>query len=651
MSSEAAAADPTFAPNTFPNFNEYLSRYKASLEDPDTFWTQEANKYISWFSDFNKVSQGSFEDGDMAWFVDGKLNASHCCIDRHLEKKANEIAIIFEGDEVGSGRKITFKELHQGVCRIANAMLSKGVRKGDTVTVYMPMIPELAMTMLACARIGAVHSVVFAGFSAESLRDRIIYAQSKFVFTTDEGKRGGRTLPLKDIVNDACKGVDMVKHVFVFERTKCDISAGWVEGRDINMDKLVASQRPYCPCAVMDSEDLLFILFTSGSTGTPKGVAHSTAGYMLYAGMTCKESFDLREGDIHACVADCGWITGHSYIVYGPLCSGVTTVMFESTPMYPDYGRYWDLVERHRVTSFYTAPTAIRALMAKGDDFVTKYDRSSLRTLGTVGEPINPEAWNWYHNVIGNGKCNVVDTYWQTETGGHLMAPLPGKATAKPGSCCFPYYGIEPIMVDAASGEEIVGNDVEGVLCIKRAWPGIARTCFNDHERFMKTYLEPYKGLFFTGDGCRRDKDGYYWITGRVDDVLNCSGHRLGTAEIEAAICTSDLCAESAVVGFPHDIKGQGICCYVILATDVTETDEVLKALKTQVRSTIGAFATPDLIVVIPGLPKTRSGKVMRRILRKVVAGEEDSLGDVSTLADPSVVEAIINKMKAVQGR
>jgi acetyl-CoA synthetase len=626
--------------------------HKESLENPD-FWAEQAMEYLSWFSPFTEVSAGGFEHGDMQWFLNGKTNACYNCIDKHLEAgKADQVAIIWEGDEPGENRHITYAELMRETCKVANAMKAQGVQKGDTVAIYLPMVPEAAFTMLACARIGAPHSVVFAGFSADSLRDRIAYANSKWVFTTDEGKRGGRTLKLKQIVDEACKGLEaLVQNVFVFKRTGADLSSHWTEGRDVWMDELAAKQRPYCPPEWMDSEDSLFILFTSGSTGSPKGVAHTTAGYLLYAAMTCKTSFDLRPGDVHACVADIGWITGHSYIVYGPLCNGVTTVMFESTPMYPTPARYWDLVEKHQVTSFYTAPTAIRAIMALGDEHVTKHDRSSLRTLGSVGEPINPEAWQWYYNVVGQGKCSVVDTYWQTETGGHLMTPMPAKTPVKPGSCCFPFYGIEPVVLDASTGKEIEGNGVEGVLCIKKPWPGVMRTCYGDHPRFMATYLNPYKGYYFTGDGCRRDEDGYYWITGRVDDVLNCSGHRLGTAEIEAALCVSDKCSEAAVVGFPHDIKGQGIACYVVLATGVAESDAVVKELKQQVRTSIGAFATPDMVAIIPGLPKTRSGKIMRRILRKVVAAEEDSLGDTSTLADPSVVEKIIETVKTIQKR
>jgi len=527
-------------------------------------------------------------------------------------------------------------------------MITQGIKKGDTVAIYMPMIPELAMVMLACTRIGAIHSVVFAGFSAEALRDRIVYADSKWVFCTDEGKRGGRTLPLKNIVDTACVGCD-VRKVFVFQRTGAKVN--WVDGRDVYMEELMVRERPYCPPEWMDSEDLMFILFTSGSTGKPKGVAHSTAGYLLYATMTCKYAFDLRPGDIHACVADCGWITGHSYIVYGPLANGVTTVMFESVPTYPDCGRYWDLVERHRVTSFYTAPTAIRALMKFGDTKVKEYDRSSLRVLGTVGEPINPEAWHWYFNIVGEGKCSISDTYWQTETGGHLMTPLPGKTPMKPGSCCLPFFGIQPVVVDAQTGQVKQEDDVEGVLCIRDPWPGIMRTCFRDHDRYMKTYMKVYDGFYFTGDGCRRDSDGYYWITGRVDDVLNCSGHRIGTAEVEAAICQHDHCVEAAVVGMPHEIKGEGICCYVILLSGVEESKLVLQGLKDKVREIIGPFATPDLIVPISRLPKTRSGKIMRRILRKIAASEEDHLGDTSTLADPSAVIEIVDKVIALQGR
>jgi len=640
---------PVYQPLAGDHMGAYAAKHAQSIADPAAFWANEARQRLHWFRDFDTTMQGGFSTGDIAWFMGGQLNASVCCIDQHLATRADQTALIWEGDELGEVKTYTYRELHREVCKIANAMRASGVKKGDTVAIYMPMIPELCFVMMACCRVGAAHSVVFAGFSAEALRDRIKYANSKWVFTSDEGKRGGRCLPLKKIVDTACVGCeDIVEKVFCFKRTGGAID--WVEGRDVWMDELAETQRPYCPPEVMDSEDLLFILFTSGSTGKPKGVAHTTAGYLLYAAMTCQTTFDLQEGDIYACVADCGWITGHSYIIYGPLLNGTTTVMFESTPTYPDHGRYWDMVQRHKITQLYTAPTAIRALMRFGDEKVKEYDRSSLRVLGTVGEPINPEAWQWYYDVVGEGRCSIVDTYWQTETGGHLMTPLPGVTPMKPGSCTLPFYGQNPVVLDN-DGNELEGNDVEGILCFKTPWPGCMRTLYGDHQRYMTTYMKVFDGYFFTGDGCRRDKDGFYWITGRVDDVLNCSGHRIGTAEVESAVAAHESAAECAVVGFPHEIKGQGVCAYVILAAGLEPSAAVEKELKMAVRAAIGPFATPDMIVPVPGLPKTRSGKIMRRILRKVVAGEEDALGDTSTLADPSVVDKIIAIVKEKQGR
>lgn len=597
-----------------------------------------------WFSDFDRVSQGSFEEGDVAWFLNGRLNASVCCIDQHLPHRQDQTAILWEGDEPGESRAITYKELYQEVCRLANAMKAMGVRKGDVVMLYLPMVPEVVFAMLACARIGAPHSVVFAGFSAEALRDRINDAKSKWVMTTDEGKRGGKTLPLKQIVDKALEGAPSVKHCFVFERTGGKV--GWVEGRDVKMEEVMRQQRPYCPAEPMDSEDLLFILYTSGSTGKPKGVAHTTAGYLLYAAMTHKTVFDIQEGDVYACVADCGWITGHSYIVYGPLVNGTTTVLFESIPTYPNHCRYWDLIQRHKVTQFYTAPTAIRALMRFGTEDIASFDRSSLRVLGSVGEPINPEAWKWYFEHVGDSRCTIVDTWWQTETGGHLASPLPGVTPMKPGSCTLPFYGVELALVDPGTGKEVLGNDVEGVLCVKRPWPSVTRTVYGDHERYLTVYMKPYKGFYFTGDGARRDADGYYWITGRVDDVLNTSGHRIGTAEVESALVGHQAVSEAAVVGFPHPVKGEGICCFVTMREGVMESPELEKELKQAVRDAIGAFATPDVICGTPSLPKTRSGKIMRRILRKIASGESDSLGDISTLADPSVVAYLITAIE-----
>lgn len=623
---------------------EYERMYKRSLEEPAAFWGELAREHLSWFRDFDQTLCGTLAKGDVAWFLDGALNVSVNCIDRHLKDKADKIAIIWEGDEVGAGRNITFTELMEETCRIANAMKAAGVKKGDTVAIYMPMIPETAFVMLACCRIGAVHSIIFAGFSSDSLRDRIVDAKSKWVFTSDEGKRGGRTLPLKKIVDHAVKGLSFVEKVFMFKRTgNPDVSFN--PRIDVDMSVEILKHRPYCPPAWVDSEDLMFILYTSGSTGTPKGVAHTTAGYLLYAMLTAKYTFDLQPDDIHACVADCGWITGHSYIIYGPLANGVTTVMFESTPMYPDCGRYWDLVQRHKITKFYTAPTAIRALMAHGDEEVKKYDRSSLKVLGSVGEPINPEAWKWYYEVVGDSKCYIADTYWQTETGGHIGVGLPGVTPMRPGSCTKPFFGIDFVVTDE-NGVEFKGNDVEGQLCIRSPWPGMARTVYGDHNRYLQVYMASHKGLYFTGDGCKRDKDGYYFITGRIDDVLCTSGHRIGTAEIESALVGHNLVAEAAVVGIPHNIKGEGICCYITLVKAAYPGKEAEKELVLQVREHIGAFATPDVIVFAPGLPKTRSGKIMRRILRKIAHGEEDSLGDVSTLAEPDVVPVLIANMK-----
>jgi len=549
-----------------------------------------------------------------------------------------------------SQRRITYEELLAKVSKIANAMKAKGVKKGDNVTIYMPMIPELAMCMLACARIGAVHSVIFAGFSATAIAERITASGSKWVFTADGGYRGGRHLPLKEIVDNAIGqvGDGIVQNVFVWDRVGDKVAFPWTDVRDVKFDELVANQRPYCPCESMDSEDPLFILYTSGSTGRPKGVLHSTGGYSLFAMQTCKNSFDTKDGDIFACVADCGWITGHTYIVYGPLMNGLTTFMFESTPMYPDNGRYWDMVERHKISIFYTAPTAIRSLMRFGDEPPKKYDLSSLRTLGTVGEPINPEAWRWYYEVIGNSKCSISDTYWQTETGGHVISNYPGVTPMKPGSCTLPCYGIDAVVLDPQTGKELEGNNVEGVLAIKQPWPGVTRTCLGDHERYLNVYMNPYPGYYFPGDGCKRDNDGYYWITGRVDDVLNISGHRIGTAEVESALVAHPAVAQAAVIGYPHDIKGQGICCYVMLTQGFTESAELLKELRNAVRTDIGPFATPDMIVPTPSVPMTRSGKIMRRILRKIAAGESDQLGDISTLGDPSIVQILIDKVDAL---
>lgn len=630
------------------SLTEYQELHTESLNNNDAFWDKKGKEYVDWFSPYTEVSRGNFEKGDIAWYLNGKLNVSFNCIDRHIAAgKANDNAIIFEGDEPGDVQHITYQKLLEETCRVANAMKAHGVRKGDTVCIYMPMVPEIAYVMLACARIGAPHSVVFAGFSAEALRDRILDANSKWVFTTNEGKRGGKTLKLKSIVDDACDAAPCVERVFSFSRT--DTVVPMKPGRDVDMTKEVMNHRPYCPAEVMDSEDTLFLLYTSGSTGKPKGVVHTTAGYLVWTSMTHKLVFDYQPGDVYACVADCGWITGHSYILYGPLSNGATTLMFESSPLYPNPGRYWDMVERHKITQFYTAPTAIRALMAHTLDHVNKYDLSSLKVLGSVGEPINPEAWRWYHENIGKKKCAIVDTYWQTETGGIIVTPLPGATPTKPGAATFPMLGIELKILDPATGDVVEGNDVSGVLVVTKPWPGITRTVYNNHERYLNVYMRPYPGKYFTGDGCTRDKDGYYFITGRVDDVMNVSGHRLGSAEIESALVAHEYCAEAAVIGFPHAIKGTGICAYVspVLSVDVAEED-MISALRLAVRGGIGPIATPDMIVITPGLPKTRSGKIMRRLLRKIASGESDSLGDISTLADSSVVSKLIEKVNTL---
>jgi acetyl-CoA synthetase len=619
---------------------EYERLYRESLESPETFWRRESEA-LTWFEPPARIMETDMKEVDFSWFAEGKLNASYNCVDRHLETRGDKTAIIWAGDEPGSYRHISYRELKYMVCRVANVLKSKGVRKGDRVAIYLPMIPELAATMLACARIGAVHSIVFAGFSAESLRDRVLDAGAKIVITANEGLRGSKRIPLKKTVDQALDGVDIVETVLVVRHT--DVEVTMVDGRDYWMEEELKAQRSTCPVEWVDSEDPLFILYTSGSTGKPKGVLHTTGGYMVYAASTHKYVFDLQEDDVYACVADIGWITGHSYIIYGPLANGATTLMFESVPTYPDPGRYWQMVDDLGITVFYTAPTAIRAIAREGDEWVTKHSRKSLRILGTVGEPINPEVWQWYHDVVGDGRCTIVDTWWQTETGGILISPLPAVTPTKPGSATFPLFGVEPVLVDE-DGNRLDGNDVSGNLCMARSWPGMARTIWGDHERYKQTYFSQYPGLYFTGDGCRRDEDGYYWITGRVDDVLNVSGHRLGTAEIESALVAHEAVAEAAVVGCPHDIKGVGIYAYVLLTPEFENEDreQLIGALKQQVREQIGPIATPDGIQVVPGLPKTRSGKIMRRILRKIAAGEYEELGDVTTLADPGVVEALV---------
>lgn len=628
---------------------ENEARYQLSIEDPERFWAEEARKYLTWEKPFTTVLEGDFSQATNKWFSDGTLNVCYNAIDRHLKDKADKIALIWEGDERGTSATFTYQQLHDEVCKIANVLKQQGVGKGDNVVLYMPMIPELPMTMLACARLGAVHSVVFAGFSADSLRDRIVDCNSKFVVCADEGRRGGKPIKLKSAVDTAVKGLDQVKNVFVFDRAGgADIALE--KGRDLWMPDLLPSASTQCEAVEVGAEDPLLILYTSGSTGKPKGVLHSTAGYALYAAMTAKNTFDLRDDDVMCCAADCGWITGHSYIVYGPLLNGVSTVVFESLPTYPDPYRYYDLIQRTKATQFYTAPTAIRALMRFDPSPIAQYDLSSLRVLGSVGEPINPEAWLWYFNHVGRGKCNVVDTYWQTETGGHLLTNLPGSTSMRPGSCSRPSFGIDVALLDPVTGRELKGNNVEGVLALKKPWPGMARTLYGDHDRFQKTYMAPYPGYYFTGDACRKDSDGHVWITGRVDDVINPSGHRIGTAELEAILNHENGVSESAVVGFPHEVKGDGICCYVVLKEGVLPTEELSNTLKDAVRRAIGPIATPDVIVYAE-LPKTRSGKIMRRILRKIAAGETNgaSLGDTSTLADPGVVPKLIESFTALK--
>ena len=621
----------------------YRALYEKSIENPEDFWDEKASR-LSFFQPYDRVRYQDFDLPATSWFENARLNVSHNCIDRHLEERGDQTAIIWAKDEAGEYEHITYKRLRDEVCRFANVLKHHGVKKGDRVCFYMPMIPELAYGMLACARIGAVHSVVFAGFSADALRDRIVDADSRIVLTANEGLRGGKAIPLKQTVDAAIKGTT-VDRVLVARRT--DTAVPMQEGRDLPLEEELARQSPVCPAEWMDAEDPLFILYTSGSTGQPKGLLHTTAGYLLFASMTHELIFDYRPGDIYCCAADIGWVTGHSYIVYGPLANGATTVMFESTPVYPDAGRYWRLIEDLKVNIFYTAPTALRAVHRFGDEFVTKHDRSSLRVLGTVGEPINPEVWEWYYDVVGDGHCAIVDTWWQTETGGILISPLAGATPCKPGSATFPFFGVEPVLVDE-DGKEMSGNGVQGNLCMKSTWPGMARTIYGDHARFKETYFTRYPGLYFTGDGCRRDEDGYYWITGRVDDVLNVSGHRLGTAEVESALVAHDLVAEAAVVGMPHEIKGTGIYAFVLPKGEVVDASgpESIKILRDQVRSVIGPIATPDRIQIVPGLPKTRSGKIMRRILRKIAQGDYEDLGDISTLAEPAVVQQIVDGHK-----
>ncbi|KJU80783.1 acetyl-CoA synthetase [Ectopseudomonas oleovorans] len=618
----------------------YLRLYQQSVEQPDTFWAEQAKAFLAWFKPWDQVHASDLKQGRAEWFKGGQLNVAYNCIDRHLQQRGDQIAIIWEGDNPAESAHITYNKLHHNVSRLANVLKSRGVKKGDRVCIYMPMIPEAAYAMLACARIGAVHSVVFGGFSPDALRDRILDADCRAVITADEGVRGGKYIPLKANVDKALQSCPDVSTVVVVERTQGDVA--WVEGRDLWYHQALKEVEADCPAEPMDAEDPLFILYTSGSTGKPKGVLHTTGGYLLGAAMTHKYVFDYHEGDIYWCTADVGWVTGHSYIVYGPLANAATTLMFEGVPNYPDASRFWQVIDKHQVNTFYTAPTALRALMREGEAPVKSTSRSSLRLLGTVGEPINPEAWEWYFHVVGDTRCPIVDTWWQTETGSILITPLPGATDLKPGSATRPFFGVQPVLLDE-QGKEIIGAGA-GVLAIKASWPSQIRSVYGDHQRMIDTYFKPYPGYYFTGDGARRDEDGYYWITGRVDDVINVSGHRIGTAEVESALVLHDAVAEAAVVGYPHDVKGQGIYAYVTLMNGQEPSDELKKDLLALVGKEIGSFAKPELIQWAPGLPKTRSGKIMRRILRKIACNELENMGDTSTLADPSVVDSLIDQ-------
>ncbi|KAL1973333.1 hypothetical protein VTN31DRAFT_5968 [Thermomyces dupontii] len=623
---------------------EYKKLYEESIRDPDAFWARTARELLTFDKDFHTTHAGSFENGDNAWFIGGRLNASFNCVDRHAIKNPNKPAIIYEADEPGEGRTITYGELLRQVSKLAWVLKSLGVRKGDTVAIYLPMIPEALVAFLACVRIGAVHSVIFAGFSSDSLRDRVLDADSRIIITTDEGRRGGKVIGTKRIVDEALKQCPNVRNVIVFKRTGSEVP--WTNGRDLWWHDEVTKYPNYIPPEPVDSEDPLFLLYTSGSTGKPKGVMHTTAGYLVGAAATGKYVFDIHDDDRFFCGGDVGWITGHTYVVYAPLLLGATTVVFESTPAYPNFSRYWDVIEKHKVTQFYVAPTALRLLKRAGDQHV-HHNMEHLRILGSVGEPIAAEVWKWYYEVVGKSKCQIIDTYWQTETGSHIITPLGGVTPTKPGSATLPFLGIEPAIIDPVSGQELQGNDVEGILAIKKPWPSMARTVWGAHQRYMDTYLNVYKGYYFTGDGAARDSDGYYWIRGRVDDVVNVSGHRLSTAEIEAALLEHAAVAEAAVVGIADELTGQAVNAFVSLKPGHESSEQLRKDLILQVRKSIGPFAAPKAVYIVDDLPKTRSGKIMRRILRKVLSGEEDSLGDISTLSDPGVVEKVIATVKA----
>jgi acetyl-CoA synthetase len=635
------------------NMEQYHELYERSASDPEGFWAEVAEEF-HWYRKWDSVRSYNYDMNagpiDLRWFEGGRTNVCHNCLDRHLETRGDKTAVIWEGNEPGEDATLTYRQLYEQVCRFANVLKGRGVKKGDRVSIYMPMVPEAAVAMLACARIGAVHSIVFGGFSAEALADRIADSTCKTLITANGTFRGAKAIPMKPNADQAMASAseamgENVETCIVVKRVSDDsgIECEMQDGRDIWWHEAVADASTDCPCEEMDAEDPLFILYTSGSTGQPKGVLHTTGGYMVYAATTHKYVFDYHEDDVYFCAADIGWVTGHTYIVYGPLANGATTTMFESIPTYPNPDRYWQVIEKWKVNQFYTAPTAIRAIAAAGEEWPAKYDMTSLRVLGSVGEPINPEAWRWYHRNAGKGRCPIVDTWWQTETGGILITPLPGCTPLKPGSATFPFFGIKPVILDPQSGEELEGNGVSGVLAIKEPWPGQMRTVYGDHERFETTYFQQYKGYYFTGDGCRRDEDGYYWITGRVDDVINVSGHRMGTAEVESALVAHENVAEAAVVGFPHEVKGEGIYAYVTLNAGVEYSEELRAALRQQVRTVIGPIATPDVIHWAPALPKTRSGKIMRRVLRKISTGEIDQIGDTSTLADPSVVQELID--------